>query len=101
MGLSVKSLQSTPGSRWAQLAKAVIEWVVRLVPVDGPTSIEVLIEQRGEYEKGQNWRLMADVIKHSLANTLPERAKHINLKIKTISKYEHRYNGFVDAVAYT
>ena len=100
-GLSVKSLHLTRGDRWAQLAQAVIEWVVRLVPINGDTSIEVLIEQRGEYERGQNWKLMADVIKHSLANTFPERAKHIKLSIKTIAKNDHHCNGYVDAVAYT
>lgn len=100
-GLSVKSLPVTPGERWAQLAQAVIEWILLLLPIEGKTQINVLIEQRGQYERNQNWNLMADIIKRFLASTWPERAKVIDLKIRTIDKSGHSHNGYVDALAFT
>ncbi len=100
-GLSVKSLSVTTGDRWAQLAQALVEWIVRLLPLDGTTNIKVMIEQRGLYVRDQNWKLMVDVIKRSLAYSWPERAELINLKIGTISKSGHSHNGYVDALAFT
>lgn len=100
-GISVKSIPMSPKERWAQLIRSLLDWIVRLIPFDGKTHIQVLVEQRAMYTSGQNWRLMADMIQYDLGLTFPDRAENIDLNIQVIDKQGHPCNGYVDAIAYT
>ena len=51
-GLDVNSIPTTPGDRWFDGVALLIDWILRLLPVEGPTKIDVLIENRLEFKRG-------------------------------------------------
>ncbi len=101
LGISVTSLPITPGERWADGVALLIDWLLRLIPVDGPTQVEVLVEQRGIFSAGQSWELVVRESLRHLALAFPHRAALIDLSIKVITKDGSPLNGYVDALAFT
>ena len=100
-GVSINCLPVTPGERWMDGTALTMDWVLRLLPVDGPTKVEILIEQRGRFPHGMTWDLVERQIMRRLAIAYPNRASKIELTIRTITKSGSPFNGYVDAVAYT
>lgn len=100
-GVEVASVPYSPGDRWFDGVALVIDWVLRLMPVEGPTELEVLIEQRGEFNRNQPWDVVRRMCLYRLAMELPGRATRVNLSIRAIRKGESPLNGYADALAFT
>lgn len=101
LGIDVNSLPTVPGERWCDGVALLIDWVIRLMPIEGRTHLEVLIEQRGSFIARQSWELVTRECIRRLALVYPAKAAEIALDIKVIHKNQTPFNGYVDAVAYT
>ncbi len=101
LGLHLRSIPITPGERWLDGMLSLIDWVLRLLPLDGQTRIEVLIEGRSPFPPRTDALVAARRAQAELARTWPERAALIDLTISTIGKQDHSHNGYVDALAFT
>jgi hypothetical protein len=101
LGVEVTSLPVTPDERWMDGIGFLVDWILRLLPVNGPTKVEVLVENRGDFTKGQQWQLVERDCLRRMAMAFPAAAAWIDLNIQVIAKYGSPLNGYVDAVAYT
>lgn len=105
LGLTVRQLPETPGQRWVAAILALIDWVVRLMPLDydapQPARLTVLVEARDPYVPGHEWQVAAEDLARRLARAHPARARRIRLQIRLIEKTDSALNGYADAVAYT
>lgn len=100
-GVSMNCLPVTPGERWMDGVALLMDWVLRLLPVEGSTTIDVLVEQRGRFPHSMNWDLVARQVLRRLGIGYPNLASKIKLTVRTIKKKGSPFNGYVDAVAYT
>lgn len=97
IGLSL----ATPKERWLDGMLAIVDLVIRLVPLGGPVVINVLIEGRPPFVSGVDAQVAARDALARLGRAWPDRAEKIDLRIKIIPKTGHPLNGYVDALAYT
>ena len=101
LGITVQQLPDAAGERWAFGVIRLLDLVLRLLPIDGPTRLEVLIEQRGDdFRGGTQWPAVAEQARLRLAEAYPERGRLIELQIRTIRKKDSPFNGYVDALAF-
>ncbi len=101
LGITVQQLPDAPGERWAFCVIRLLDLVLRLLPVNAPTCVEVLIEERGDdFKRGNQWPAVAEQVRLRLADAYPERGRLIELKIRTIGKTDSPFNGYVDALAF-
>ena len=100
-GVSLHSVPKVPGERWMDGVALLIDWILRLLPIDAPTQIDVLIENRGAFDKHQSLALVERECLRRLAFAFPTRAAAVNLSMRIISKHGSPLNGYVDAVAFT
>ena len=100
-GIDVNYLPMTPGERWMDGVTLLIDWILRLMPIDELCKLNVKIEQRGSFEAGLSWDLVRRDCLRRLALAYPHKAVKIDLKIDTITKDGSPFNGYVDAVAFT
>lgn len=100
-GIEAEVVPYSPGDRWLDGIAQLLDWVLRLMPVDGPTKLEVLIEQRGDFNKTQPWDLIRRDALYRLALSFPERAAQIHLVLRSIGKAGSPLNGYADALAFT
>jgi hypothetical protein len=101
LGITVQQLPAAPGERWAFGVIRLVDLALRLLPMAGPTRLEVLIEQRGhEFQGGTQWPAVAEQARLRLAEVDPERGGWLDLRIRTIRKTDSPYNGYVDALAF-
>lgn len=101
IGLRTEALLGTLGDAWLSAVLELVAWVVRLMPVDGSTQLEVLVEQRGEHVGGTRWRAGAVAVRRMLAAASPARATAIDMTLRLIGKADSPLNGYVDALAFT
>jgi len=101
LGLDVRSLPITRGERWLDGIALLIDWVLRLIPVNDKCDLNVFIEQRGSFDASQPWDVIRRDCLRRLALAYTYRASNIGLTIQTITKTGHEVNGYTDAVAYT
>jgi hypothetical protein len=101
LGIRTDVLVGTLGDAWLASVFELLSWVVRLMPVDGPTKVEVLVEQRGEHKQGTRWQSAAVALRRRLADVAPARAGQIDLRLRLIGKDDSPLNGYVDALAFT
>lgn len=99
LGITMHQLPAATGDRWAFGVIRLIDLVLRLMPVAGPTELEVLIENRGSFSQAQ-WPALAEQARLRLSEAYPDRARAIDLRIRVISKEKSPYNGYVDALAF-
>ncbi len=101
MGLSMQQIPVTMGEAWANGVLSLIDWIIRLLPLDGPTRLEVLIENRDVFTRQMEWPALARDALRRLAIAYPDRAALISLQIRIIDKTASPHNGYVDALAFT
>jgi hypothetical protein len=101
IGLPVSALPSAKGERWLDGMRALIDLVLRLMPVDGPTQLDVVIEARPPYRPGTEPDAIRRDALAMLARAWPERAAQLDLYISTQGKDGHALLPYVDALAYT
>jgi len=101
IGITVQQLPDAAGERWAFGVIRLLDLVLRLLPIDGPTRLEVLIEQRGhDFKGGTQWPAVAEQARLRLAEAYPERGRWIELQVRAIRKTDSPFNGYVDALAF-
>ena len=85
---------------WLSTIGKFIDLVLRILPLDEKCKLEVYIENRDIYNVNKDFRLLEDVCKFNLMQTLPERANLIDLKISAFGKSDP-YNAYPDLIAHT
>lgn len=101
-GITVDDLPETRGDRWVDGAILVVNWVLRLLPIDGPTEVIVLVEQRGAYSAGgSDWDALSRQVLATLAETHSSRYKKVKATIEIAEKSDSPYLQYADAVAHT
>ncbi len=112
LGIDVLSVPSASGEKWFDAIALLVDWVLRLLPLNienkgehqKTTCLDVLIEQRGVFNYTIPEGALALVRREclrKLALAFPARAARIELRLNFIAKSGSPYNGYVDAVAYT
>ena len=103
LGIPVRGLYRTNGDLWYSCIEALLDITLRLLPVDGPTEIELDVEQCGTADASNSSLIqkMLDDAQYHLSLVNPEKAKSIRLSGKIIAKKESPYNGYADLVAYS
>ena len=101
LGLRTDALVDSLGDVWLAAVLELIAWTVRLLPLDGPTTLDVQVEQRGGHVAGTRWHAGAVAVRRLLAEVAPERAAAISLTLRLIGKHDSPHNGYVDALAFT
>lgn len=100
-GFEVASVPVTPGERWMDGVALLIEWILRLLPVDNKTHVDVLVENRGLFKAGQTWDVVRRDCLRRLALAYPKRALNIDFEIRVINKGGSPLLGYVDALAFS
>lgn len=100
LGVTVQQLPAAAMERWTFGVLRLIDLVLRLLPLDGPTTLTVQIEQRAEFKGGMEWPAIAYDALLRLAQAYPERAARIQCQIRVIGKEGSPFNGYVDALAF-
>lgn len=101
LGLPVSALPRTVGERWLDGMRALVDWVLRILPLDGPTRLEVFIEARPPFRPGMEPDAVRRDAQALLARAWPERAQLIDLCLATVPKDGHPLLSYVDALAFT
>lgn len=105
LGIPVTVLpETTEEDQWFSCVEDILSLGFRLMRIEGPSKISLFVEQRG-FASGPTGSSMlsktvADVL-HRLARVFPERAKNLTVESRIVSKDEHPWNGYADAVAWT
>ncbi len=101
LGINVQQLPEAASERWAFGVIRLVELVLRLMPVQGQTHLDIQIEARGErFRRGAQWPAVTEQIRLRLADTYPERARLIDLQMRTVGKTDSTLIGYADAVAF-
>ena len=102
IGMPCAALAKIHRDRWFSCIETLLDLLLRLLPIDGQTEIQLFVEQRGD-ATSENRSLLektcTDALFH-LSRVHPRRAEAIRITSKIISKNEHKWNGYVDAAAY-
>jgi len=103
IGIPVSNLYRTNRQLWFACIESLLDIVLRLLPLDGETAIELNVEQRGKND-GANADLLSktlDDAMYRLSLTSPDRARQIKLTGRFVGKSECPLNGYADVVAYS
>jgi len=101
-GITISAVPLSYGERWEDAVALLIDWILRLLPVDPrePVEVEVFVEQRGAFKAGDSWELLARESLRRLALAFPMRAALLDLKVRVIGKKHDGLNPYADAVAF-
>lgn len=103
IGIPVKGLHPTNRQLWFACIETLLDIVLRVLPVDGKTEVNLCVEQRGAADS-RNADLLdktADDAMYHLSLCNPAKAKEIRLGARFIAKTENLYNGYADLVAFS
>ncbi len=102
LGISAQSMHKINGDLWYVTLETLIDLILRLLPVDGPTHLDIYAEQKGDFDSKQSAVLKktCEVSLNRLFRTNPNRAEQISISAKFITKDGHKWNGYADAVAF-
>ena len=98
LALPIKSLRSS--REWGAAIGLLVDLVLRLLPLDGKTKLNVLVENKGAYEAFNDFAFLRDACYYRLMQSLPERSELITLAMNVMDK-KHPLNSYPDVVANT
>jgi len=105
LGLSLDSLPRTTQDRWLDGVLRLVELNLRLMPLEGPARVRVLVENRPPFVPANELKHITGALRAqvmaSLARSWPERARLLSVELRLIDKNADPRNGYVDAVAFT
>jgi hypothetical protein len=78
----------------------IVQWVARLLPIDGPTEIDVMVDARGDQAAAANLRAAFAEAQHAVAGLDPRRHVHLSFRPRAIRDGESPFDGYVDALAH-
>ena len=85
---------------WGSLIVSFVDLVLRMLPLNGKTTLTVFVEGRSPYENVKDFTFMRDACRYQLMHTLPERAALIDFDIRKMDK-THPCNAYPDLVSHT
>ncbi|MEB3223237.1 MAG: hypothetical protein VKS61_14270, partial [Candidatus Sericytochromatia bacterium] len=100
LGLKVSALPTTHGTNWFLGVMELVRWTARLLPLEGQTTLEVFIEQRGDYTPETNVQPGADELMRQLAETDPKRARKLRIHQRIVRKDASPHLGYADLVSF-
>lgn len=100
LGVTVQQLPTAASERWTFGVLRLIDLVLRLLPLAGPTTLTVQVEQRAEFGGGKEWPAITYDAILRLSQAYPDRAARIQCQIQVIAKDGSPFNGYVDALAF-
>lgn len=102
LGISVDAIHALDGELWYVGIETLLDMILRLLPVDQKTSVEILVEQREGYTTDFSTLLSTScsICLNRLSRSNPYRAEQISLTGKFIKKKDHLWNGYADTVAF-
>jgi hypothetical protein len=101
-GISVRDIPLSKGERWMDGVCEVIHWVWQQLPIDPVSpnpSLNVFIENRGEFDVKADLRALRRELLRQWAVIDPRRG--VTLSLKVIGKKNNGHLGYADAVAFT
>ena len=103
IGIPVGGLYPTNRQLWFSCIETLLDIVLRVLPVDGKTEVNLCVEQRGAADS-RNADLLdktADDAMYHLSLCNSAKAKEMRLGARFIAKTENPYNGYADLVAFS
>lgn len=102
IGIPVNGLKRIHADQWFACIETVLDLALRLLPMDGDTEIEVLVEQRkARPEHSFALQKTCDDCLFHLSRAFPEKSQGIRIHSQIITKNDSPWNGYVDAIAFT
>jgi hypothetical protein len=101
LGLEVAGLPPTAGDRWISGVLELVQWTARLLPKGGPTTLDVLIEQRGSQDATHSWTALAAQVQRELVDVDRGRYQDFTLSLQVVPKDQDKRLGYADAVSFT
>ena len=101
LGLSKNALKELRGDRYTAMVNELMATVLRFLPLDGPTVVEVLMENRGLAIEPVHWEPVRAELLRQLKDQDPNRASQIDLKMNVLKKDADPRLGYADVVAFT
>lgn len=103
VGIPVNGLQRIHAEQWFACIETTLDLILRLLPIDGETVLEIFVEQRGNASPQNSFVLKktCDDCLYHLSRAFPERSKAIKFDAKIITKDDSPWNGYVDAIAFS
>jgi len=99
VGINVRSFQGS-GDAWLSGVIELVEWTVRQMPLEGPTTLQVYVEQRGEHTRKSDWSAAFSHLQLQLCRRWPERYAQLQLSVRLQRKEDNPLNGYPDVVAH-
>ncbi|MBR6436182.1 MAG: hypothetical protein IKS45_06720, partial [Thermoguttaceae bacterium] len=103
LGIPVDALRNkNNGELWYAGIETLIDLILHILPINGKTSLDILVEQRTEYtpEKSDQLNEGCSNCLNQLALSNPYRAKMIDISARFINKSDHPWNGYADTIAH-
>ena len=102
LGITLNGLHSLKGDLWYVGIETLLDTILRLLPIDGASSVTVYVEQRTRFKPEMSIYLESTCsgCLNRLFRTYPNRAKQITLTGKFIKKIESPWIGYADTVAF-
>ena len=102
IGIPVNALYRIHAEQWFSCIETLLDLILRLLPINGKTKLKIYAEQRGKACAKDDYLLQKtcdDCLFH-LSRAFPERSQSFEIEPHIISKKDHPWNGYVDAVAF-
>ena len=87
-GLTLEDIPMVSGHQWIDGICELIAWVMRLLPLNGKTHLDVRIEQRPPHKAGSEQSRLERLLLQALVRVDPERADQTNLTVRFIKKFK-------------
>ena len=109
LGLKLSEIPHVSGEQWLDGVCFLIDWVLRLLPLDSDSHtkshLDVRIEQRGKYYAGSEQDRLARLLLLNLARVAPQKENLLSLSIQFVKKYvpnaspSHKWLAYADLIA--
>ena len=99
LGIPNTCLRELRGDHYTALVSEMIAMILRFLPVDQDTTLEVLAEERGLTIDPIHWEPVRSELLRQLRDADPVRVNHIQLSIRTIPKHADDRLGYADLIA--
>lgn len=94
-GATVKDLSTY---NWIGAIAQHTRWTLLMLPINGPSRVEVFIEQRAPFASSNQLDALTATLENELKLLAPARFANLHLTLSIMQK-DHPYNGYVDAIA--
>ncbi len=99
LGLTVDDALLDDHASWGVAIETLLEVALRVLPIDGPTTVRALIERRGVTDPRTDWTPFTDSLLRTL-NRSETRLRGLTFSAQSVEK-SHGLIGYADAIAFT